>query len=151
MPRVVTNPATTFWNEYQPYEKVLEIHADFDQDGIEDVAYGDRSLFGHRGNGPWDIFLRRSDGKYVEVGAIEYRLHLRITRAKNGEAIIKTYIPGGVIITYRVSKHGLKEIKREHINLETNGFRIDETFGKDARELPYKIYSNDEFRVRAGG
>jgi hypothetical protein len=154
LPRVVANPAAAFFAECEPLNKVLEIRTDFDGDGVEDIAYADYDLRGHRGNCPYDIFLRRSDGKYVEVGVIEYRVHLRVIHSKQGGAVIKTYIPSGGgqggIITYRISKHGLKQLSIEGIGLETNGFRIDHVFGKNPHELPFKVYTNDEFRAMAG-
>ena len=72
LPRTVRNPAAEFLPYVPPNARVLAIHYDFDGDGVEDVAYADSLECGHHGNCTYEIFLRRADNRYIEVGNIMF-------------------------------------------------------------------------------
>ena len=152
-PRLVRDPAAAFLERSKVVAGPVQIiHADFDADGVEDVAYADHALCGHRGNCSFCIYLRRPHGKYLEVGAIEYRSHFKVSRSRHGGGLVRTYIPGsgvGDIISYRVSSRGVREIGRRGVTLSedpatSTAFLITRTF-RGTTELPRTTIPIEDF------
>ena len=152
-PRLVSDPAAAFLESSKVVvDPVQIIHADFDADGSEDVAYADHALCGHRGNCPFYIYLRRPHGKYLEAGVIEYRSHFKVSPSRHGGGLVRTYIPGsggGDIISYRVSSRGVREVGRRGVTLSeepatSTAFLITRTF-RGTAELPRTTITIEDF------
>ena len=148
LPRMVRNPAAEFLSS-QPYGPVLAIHYDFDGDGIEDVAYADRTNCGHHGNCVYQIFLRRAADRYIEVGNIMFWEHLRLRphRGKRG-GVVQAFTPE-TMLTYLVNGHGIRLL-----SIKANPLHYDPTTGEvpasdHARELVDTTYTLEEFAALA--
>lgn len=160
-PRIVRDPVAAFVEtEGEDFpvtedEKVLEIRYDFDADGIEDLAFCNRSKSGHRGNGNWDVFLRRADGRFVEIGYLHYRMHLKVVPAKGGGSFVHTFLVGSgghdEIDSYRITKRGIQELPIIYIDINKGGDirRMERIFGKEEpKELQEWFYSPEEFLAK---
>src|SRR5438067_9052537 len=125
-PRTISDPFAAFvqtcGDDFPFAPGIREIHYDFDADGIQDIAFTVASSGGHRGNFVWDVFLRRKDGRFVEVGYITYRLHLKVIPAKGGGSFVHTFIVGSaghdVILSYRITKRGITKLPEEGVDIE---------------------------------
>ena len=154
-PRIVADPYAAFIatdEDFRFSDRIREIHYDFNADGLQDTAFTDTIGCGHRGNCSWDLFIRQPDDRFLEVGFIAYRLHLKVNRAKDGGTYIHTFIVGtqghDVICSYRLTDHQLKQLPDESIYIGDEGDirRLHQVFGKeDPKELDSKSYTPKEF------
>ena len=158
-PKIVANPAASYLAEHDyvnlPY-RYAEFHEDFNADGMEDVAYTNGADAGTGGAG-WEIYLRRADGKYLDVGLIAFKSwNFRIERIKKGVTRIYAYLHGGggggSITEYRLSNDGIKEIKTESVTLtddpkDKTMQRFDKLF-KNAPDQKEILYTKEELKSK---
>jgi hypothetical protein len=154
-PRIVADPYAAFIatdEDFSLSDRIREIHYDFNADGIQDTAFTDTIGCGHRGNCSWDLFIRLPDDRFLEVGFITYRLHLKVLSAKGGGSYIHTFTVGSqghdAINSYRLTASGLKSLPDESIYIEDKDDirRLEQLFGSGApKELDSKDYTTKEF------
>ncbi len=149
LPRTVHNPAAEFLPYVPPNARVLAIHYDFDGDGVEDVAYADSSECGNHGNCTYELFLRRADNRYIEVGNIMFFEHIRLRPRRGGRGGIVQAFTSKTMLTYVVSSRGIWSLPAKD-----NPLHYDPTTGEvpasdHAPKLTVTSYSLEEFAILA--
>ena len=162
IPRTVKNPAKAFWNVWNPEGRVLQFKLDFDLDGREDVAFADQMFCGNHGGCSLSVFLRRADGRYLEVQQMGANIGggFLLRKARHGGSVATHWDYGsggyGSIVTYSISHRGLRKLHEEgiHTRDETGAGirRLDKVFGKSAPKLESSmtVLSHAEFLKLAG-
>jgi hypothetical protein len=124
--RPVADPMDAFVNGYDPsggdffiHEPertvLLRLRADFNNDGIADLAVSEGSIWGQAG-GPWLIFLGDRRGTYTYVGALFfYPAALVIRPAERGTAEVTAFVRdsavSGHVVVSRVSVAGITGVR----------------------------------------
>ena len=100
--------------------KQIRLRADFNNDGIPDVALSsDLREFGKMG-GTFKLYLGTAVGKWRFVGEFfAHPLATQIEKGNKGEGILWLYIREGShkggLMSYAVSEHGIKELSSKEI------------------------------------
>src|SRR5205809_5528418 len=89
------------------FERPYQIIADFNNDGLPDIAISDAAFWGNAGGG-WTIYLRQKSGSYRRVGDVFFHgLAFAVRPIKPGVGKLIVYIRGGVLngslVEYSVS------------------------------------------------
>ncbi len=87
---------------------LLRIRADFDNDGVDDLALSDSSTWGNAG-GQWLLFRGQRDGSYVYWGTLFFAPGAAALRpVGRGEAELALYVrmsvSRGVVHVYRLTR-----------------------------------------------
>lgn len=165
--RVVDDPVKTYYREQLVdggMDKsigtaptfLLTIDADFDCDEIADLAV--TSCFEARAKAGtwWSIFLKRADGKYVEVGSVGTKAaRFKITPNPKGGGDLAVMLRGGpgalVVEFYHVARGGLKKTGEEEVLIPEDHVgptRIDEVFGRGFSEKTTKQIALAELKKK---
>jgi hypothetical protein len=119
--------------------------ADFNYDGVADIAIsGDRREFGKMG-GSFEIYLGSGSRKWRYVGSITaHPLALHCKRRRGHEGILTVYLrssgTAGGLIRYSVSERGVKELSSKEIHPGDGG--------TDAGRAEYAMYFDDAIRLQ---
>lgn len=157
-PRIVSDPLAAYFHYLVSEDlegSVSVVHADFDCDGILDVALTNSNDRGSGGEG-WTIYLHRTDGKFVEVGRVGTKAaRFRITRRKAGvgRVAVQWRWGGGLngITFYDVSRSGLRKISEEAVQLTEDmphPSRIEQVFGANYSEQERTVLRFEELQSK---
>jgi hypothetical protein len=123
----------------------FRFRADFNHDGVPDVAVSeDWREFGKMG-GSFEIYLGTRPGKWRYVGAIAaHPLALHLEKRRHGEGILTVYLrssgTAGELIRYSVSERGVKQVSSRVIHPGDGG--------TDAGRAEYAKYFADTIRLQ---
>ena len=119
---IVDDPINDFVEPYRDTTDVVDrdrrilvrIFADFNNDGIRDIALSDTYHWGNAGS-DWEIYLGRQDGKYEFLTeAFFHPLAFRLEQIKKGNSKLIVYMRDnavqGYLKEYEISSQGFKEI-----------------------------------------
>src|SRR6266478_6649646 len=97
---------------------LLRIRADFDNDGVDDLALSDSSTWGNAG-GQWLLFRGQRGGNYVYWGTLFFAPGTAALRA-GGELVlyVRTSALRGALETYRLTTAGIARTATSAIDLE---------------------------------
>jgi len=103
---------------------LLKIEADFNNDGLLDIAVNGDAEMGNAGT-DWDIYLRTKDGKFKLLdGMFFHPSAITIKPIKKGQARLIAYHRGdpneGSIAEYLISSSGIKLIRRKKVHVKDN-------------------------------
>jgi len=125
----LTDPTRAFVEGYDPSGNdffanvpertvLLRIRADFDNDGIADIALSESSTWGNAG-GQWLLFRGQPDGAYVYWGTLFFAPGTAALRA-GGELVlyVRTSALRGALETYRLTTAGIARTATSAIDLE---------------------------------
>ena len=101
---------------------LLRIRADFDNDGITDIALSESSPWGNAG-GQWLLFRGQSDGNYVYWGTLFFSPSAaRVRTLAGGTSEMVLYVRMGVsrgtIQVYRVTSAGISQVSDLPLDLD---------------------------------
>jgi hypothetical protein len=124
---------------------ICKVYADFNTDGIKDVAITNRSLGGAH-YWQWSIYLGLENGKFKYFDELWFHNGaIKIEKLEKGTSIIYVYfrdvINKGDLIVYSLSVKGIKEIERKNINMEFSEDYIP--INEDAK-LYHKLFFNQD-------
>ncbi len=122
--------------------RLVRFIADFDSDGIEDIAVSDtyNGAWGNAG-GEWQIYLRKRNGKYVHFKETIFfhPLAINIEKIKKGLSKITIYgrhnASEGDLIVYHMTSKGMRTVKCKTIKPVEN--KADED---DYQQLFGRLY-----------
>lgn len=123
----------------------FRFRADFNYDGVSDVAVSsDRREFGKMG-GNFAIYLGIRNGKWRYVGGIDaHPLAVHLEKLHEGEGILRVYLrssgSAGGILRYSISLRGVKEIGSKQIHPGDGG--------TDEGRAEYAKYFDDAIRLK---
>ncbi len=101
---------------------LLRIRADFDNDGITDIALSESSTWGNAG-GQWLLFRGQSDGKYVYWGTLFFSpsaARVRTLAGGTSEMVlyVRKSVSRGAIQVYRVTSAGISPVSDLSLDLD---------------------------------
>lgn len=161
----LTDPTRAFVEGYNPSENdffanvpertvLLRIRADFDNDGIADLALSESSTWGNAG-GQWLLFRGQSDGSYVYWGTLFFSPGAAAVRPlARGTSEMALYVRMGVsrgtIQVYRVTSAGISRVSELSLDLErpSDRERYDALLQPE-RQLPVEYCKLLEYRQDA--
>jgi hypothetical protein len=106
---------------------LLRIRADFDNDGIQDLALSDSSTWGNAG-GQWLLFRGQRDHRYLYWGTLFFSpgaaaLH-PVGRGTSEMALyVRTSVSQGALQVYAMTGAGISRISEAPLDLERQGDR----------------------------
>jgi len=129
----LTDPTRAFVEGYDPSGSdflanvpertvLLRIRADFDNDGVDDLALSDSSTWGNAG-GQWLLFRRQPDGSYSYWGTLFFSPGAAAVRPRaRGTAEVALYVrtgaSRGTVQVYRVTSDGISRVSELSLDLE---------------------------------
>jgi hypothetical protein len=133
---------------------LLRIRADFDNDGITDIALSENSTWGNAG-GQWLLFRGQSDGNYVYWGTLFFSptaARVRTLAAGTSEMVlyVRMSVSRGTIRVYRVTSAGISQVSDRSLDLDRprDHERYDELLRLE-RQLPVESCRLLEYRQDA--
>jgi hypothetical protein len=133
---------------------LLRIRADFDNDGIDDLALSESSTWGNAG-GQWLLFRGQPDRGYVYLGTLFFSpgaAALRpLARGTSELALyVRTSAARGAVQVYRVTGAALSRVSELPLDLERAGDRERyEVLLRPERPLPVEYCKLLEYRREA--
>jgi hypothetical protein len=161
----LTDPTGAFVEGYNPSEHdffvnvpertvLLRIRADFDNDGIADLALSESSTWGNAG-GQWLLFRGQSDGSYVYWGTLFFSPGAAAVRPlARGTSEMALYVrmggSRGTVQVYRVASAEISRVSELSLDLErpSDHERYDALLRPD-RPLPVEYCKLLEYRQDA--
>ncbi len=161
----LTDPTRAFVEGYDPSGNdffanvpertvLLRIRADFDNDGIADLALSESSTWGNAG-GQWLLFRGQSDGSYVYWGTLFFSPGAAAVRPlARGTSEMALYVRMGVsrgtVQVYRVTSAGISRVSELSLDLErpSDRERYDALLQPE-RQLPVEYCRLLEYRQDA--
>ena len=121
------------------------IRADFNADGIPDVATSTtRNNFGNAG-GLFTFYVGTTNGTFTRIGSVfMHPLAANLVKTKAGEGILTVFIRGGhegVLMSYAVTRTGIVERERRSLIARDGGPEED-------RKI-YRSFFDDSVRLKA--
>lgn len=119
--------------------------ADFNGDGIPDVALSsDRSQFGKSG-GEFSIYLGTRNGRWRYIGSIDvHPLAVHLEKLRAGEGILTVYVrssgAAGQLVRYSITARGVKELSSKQIHPGDGG--------TESGRAEYARYFDDAVRLQ---
>ena len=97
---------------------LLRVRADFDGDGLQDLALSDSSTWGNAG-GQWLLFRGQPDGAYIYWGTLFFAPGSAALHGR-GELTVyaRTSASRGTLATYRLTATGITQIATTSMDLE---------------------------------
>ena len=158
----LTDPIQAFVEGYDPSGNdflanvpertvVLRIRADFDNDGVDDLALSDSSTWGNAG-GQWLLFRGQRDGSYVYWGTLFFAAGaaaLRpIGRGESEPALyVRMSVSRGTVQMYRLT--GAEIIRLSEVSVDLDSPRDRERHDmllRPVRQLPVEYCKLLEYR-----
>jgi hypothetical protein len=133
---------------------LLRIRADFDHDGIDDLALSESSTWGNAG-GQWLLFRGQPDGSFVYWETLFFSpgsAALRPTAPGTGELAlyVRSSAARGAALIYRITASAIERVVQEELDLERAPDRArHERLLGSGRALPVEYCKLPEYR-RAG-
>jgi hypothetical protein len=129
---------------------LLRIRADFDDDGIEDLALSESSTWGNAG-GQWLLFRGQPDHSYVYWGTLFFSPGTAALRPAGGTSEMTIYVrmgvSRGIVRVYRVTSAGIDLLREVALDLERPGERERyEALVRADRRLPVEYCKLVEYR-----
>jgi hypothetical protein len=130
---------------------LLRIRADFDNDGIEDLALSDSSTWGNAG-GQWLLFRGQRDHRYRYWGTLFFSPGVAALRPLNrGRSEITLYMrtsaSQGTLQVYGMTEAGITRLSEVRLDLERAGDRERyETLVRSAPPLPVEYCKLLDYR-----
>jgi hypothetical protein len=161
----LSDPARAFVEGYDPSGNdffanvpertvLLRIRADFDNDGITDIALSESSTWGNAG-GQWLLFRGQSDGKYVYWGTLFFSpsaARVRTLAGGTSEMVlyVRKSVSRGTIHVYRVTSAGISPVSDLSLDLDrpSDRERYNELLRLE-RQLPVESCRLLEYRQDA--
>ncbi len=129
----LTDPTQAFVEGYDPSANdflantpertvLLRIRADFDNDGVEDLALSDSSTWGNAG-GQWLLFRGQPDGSWLYWGTLFFSpgvVALRPLARGTAEMAfyVRTSVSRGTVQVYRVTSAELSRVSESPLDLD---------------------------------
>ncbi len=130
---------------------LLRIRADFDNDGIEDLALSDSSTWGNAG-GQWLLFRGQPDHRYMYWGTLLFSPGLAtlrpLARGTSEMALyVRTSVSQGTLQVYRMTGAGVIRTSEVSLDLERHSDRerYDAVAGSEPK-LPVEYCKLVEYR-----
>lgn len=163
----LTDPTRAFVEGYDPSENdffanvpertvLLRIRADFDNDGLDDLALSESSTWGNAG-GQWLLFRGQADRGYVYWGTLFFSpgaAAIRPTASSGAELVlyVRTSVSRGAVQVYRMTGAGISRVSEVALDLERREDRERyETLLRSERTLPVEYCKLLEYRRAAAG
>lgn len=162
----LTDPTRAFVEGYDPSGNdffanvpertvLLRIRADFDNDGIDDLALSESSTWGNAG-GQWLLFRGQPDRSFVYWETLFFSsgaAALRPTTPGAGELLlyVRSSATRGTALTYRITAAAIERVVQEGLDLErpSDRARYERLLGS-GRALPVEYCKLLEYRRAAG-
>jgi hypothetical protein len=161
----LTDPTRAFVEGYDPSGNdflanvpertvLLRIRADFDNDGVDDLALSDSSTWGNAG-GQWLLFRGQPDGSYAYWGTLFFSPGAATVRPlAPGTAEMALYVRTGVsrgtLQMYRVTSAGISRVSEHSLDLERPADRERyDALPRSGRQLPVEYCKLLEYRQDA--
>jgi len=158
----VDNPIQAFVEGYDPSGSdflanvpertvLLRIRADFDNDGVDDLALSDSSTWGNAG-GQWLLFRGQRDGSYVYWGTLFFAPGAAALRpVGRGEAELALYVrmsaSRGVVHVYRLTSAEITRLSAVSVDLDRPRDRErHDVLLRPVRQLPVEYCKLLEYR-----
>lgn len=96
-----------------PYQLLIKIEYDFNNDHLTDLALSESSSWGNAG-GEWSIYLREANGNFRSIGTLFFHPDaISLDLQQQSRSILRAYIRSnageGNLVTYSLSSTGLKK------------------------------------------
>jgi hypothetical protein len=158
----LTDPIQAFVEGYDPSGNdflanvpertvLLRIRADFDNDGVDDLALSDSSTWGNAG-GQWLLFRGQRDGSYVYWGTLFFAPGAAALRpVGRGEAKLALYVrmsaSRGVVHVYRLTSAEITRLSAVSVDLDRPRDRErHDVLLRPVRQLPVEYCKLLEYR-----
>jgi hypothetical protein len=158
----LTDPIQAFVEGYDPSGNdflanvpertvLLRIRADFDNDGVDDLALSDSSTWGNAG-GQWLLFRGQRDGSYVYWGTLFFAPGAAALRpVGRGEAELALYVrmsaSRGVVHVYRLTSAEITRLSAVSVDLDRPRDRErHDVLLRPVRQLPVEYCKLLEYR-----
>jgi hypothetical protein len=158
----LTDPIQAFVEGYDPSGNdflanvpertvLLRIRADFDNDGVDDLALSDSSTWGNAG-GQWLLFRGQRDGSYVYWGTLFFAPGAAALRpVGHGEAELALYVrmsaSRGAVHVYRLTSAEITRLSTVSVDLDRPRDRErHDVLLRPVRQLPVEYCKLLEYR-----
>jgi len=162
----LTDPTRAFVEGYDPSGNdflanvpertvLLRIRADFDNDGVDDLALSDSSTWGNAG-GQWLVFRGQADQSYVYWGTLFFSpgaavLHPQAPGTTELALYVRMSVSHGTVQVYRMTSDAISPIGERSLDLEQSGDRERyEALFRSGRRLPVEYCKLLEYRQAPG-
>ncbi len=130
---------------------LLRVRADFDNDGVDDLALSDSSTWGNAG-GQWLLFRGRPDRSYDYWGTLFFTTGAAVVRprARGTSEValyVRTSVSRGTVEVYRVTSAGISRVSEAALDLDrpSDRERYDALL-RSGRRLPVEYCKLLEYR-----